>query len=79
MIIASGLDYDTVAAILTIEESVEIVVVDFTEFEKVFACFWARIYLEINDDVAQGSLEQDRHDQTAREVEEEDKCEADHT
>ena len=46
----------------TIEEGIEIVVVDFAEFEKVFACFWASIYLEINDNVAQRCLEQDRHD-----------------
>ena len=54
---------DPGAAIRTIKEGVEIVVVNFAEFEKIFACFWASIYLEINDNVAQRCLEQDRHDQ----------------
>ena len=52
----------TVAALRTVEEGVEVVVVDFAEFEKVFACLWARIYFEINDDIAQRCLEQDGHD-----------------
>ena len=36
--------HDAVVAILTVEEGIEIVVVDFAEFEKVLACFWASIY-----------------------------------
>ena len=59
-----GLSFrDAVAVMLTIEEGVEIVIVDFAEFEKVFARFWAGVYFEINDDVAQRCLKQDRHDQ----------------
>lgn len=48
----------------TVEESVEIVVVNFAEFEKVFACFWAGVHFEVNDNVAQRRLKQDRHDQS---------------
>jgi hypothetical protein len=33
--------HETVVTVLTIEEGVEIVVIDFAEFEKIFAYFWA--------------------------------------
>jgi len=68
-----------VTTIFTIEEGVEIIVVDLAEFEKVFACFWAGIHFEINDNVSQRRLEQDRHPRAVREMEEESKCDADHT
>lgn len=73
---------DGVATARTIEEGVEVVVVNFTKFEKVFARFWTRIYFEINDNVTERCLEQDRHDRgwcAGWLLEEEDKCDTDHT
>jgi hypothetical protein len=48
---------DIVTGIHTVEEGIEIVVVDFAEFEKIFGCFWASVYFEVNDNVAQQRLE----------------------
>lgn len=37
---------------LTVEECVEGVVFDFTQFEKVFTRPWTAIYLEVDDQIA---------------------------
>ena len=37
----------------TIEKGIEIIIVNFTQFEKVLACFWTRLYLQVYDDVSQ--------------------------
>ena len=39
---------------LAIEKSVQVVVIDFTQLQKVFASFWAGIYLEIDDNISKG-------------------------
>jgi hypothetical protein len=58
----SGNKLCTAAALLTVEKGIQIVVVDPAELEKVFACLWAGVDLEIDDQVPHRCLEENGHD-----------------
>jgi len=45
----------------TIEEGVEVVIVNFTEFEEVLAECGAGLYFKVDNDVSQRCLEEHRH------------------
>jgi hypothetical protein len=48
---------------LTIEKGVERVVFHFTQLEKVLTCPGTQVDLEVDDNVAEGRLEEDGHDE----------------
>lgn len=41
----------------TVEKSIEIIIVHFTKFEEILACFWARIGVEVDHDITDGRFE----------------------
>jgi hypothetical protein len=47
--------------ILTVEEGIEVVIVNFAEFEKVLAECGASLYFKVDNDVSQRCLEEHRH------------------
>ena len=53
-------------SLITIEKSVEIVIIDFTQLEKVLASFGAGFNFEVDDYIAKRSLQEDRHGEEAR-------------
>ena len=52
--------------IRTIEKRVEVVIVHLAELDEVFAKFWTGLDLQIDDDVAERRLQQNRHDRSRR-------------
>lgn len=46
---------------LTIEECVEVIIVHFTELEKVLASLGACFHLQVDDDIPKRSFEEHRH------------------
>lgn len=48
--------------VLTIKECIQVVIVNFAKFEKVFACLGTRFDFKVDDEIAEGRLEQDGHD-----------------
>lgn len=46
---------------ITVEKSIQVVVVDLAELEEVLASLWAGVDFEVDDQVADGCLEENRH------------------